>query len=72
MLVFHGRVSVMSCRIQGEPSWSWVVVTCNLQLVGEAHMTLKGLYLCGVSFTFGCVVCKFVASKSTRSSLWNV
>jgi len=46
--------------------------SCNLQLVGEAHMTLKGPYLCGVSFALGCVVCKFVASKSTRSSLWNV
>ena len=44
---------------------------CNLQFVGEAHMTLKGPYLCGASFTLGCVVCKFVASKSTKLSLWN-
>jgi len=49
-----------------------VLGNCSLQFVGEAHMTLKGLYCCGASFAFGCVVCKFVASKSTRSSLWNV
>jgi len=30
VLVFHGRVSVMSCGILGEPSWSQVVAICNL------------------------------------------
>ena len=33
--------------------------SCNLQFVGEAHMTLKGPYLRGASFTLGCVICKF-------------
>jgi len=44
----------------------------SLQLVGDAQMTLNGPYCCGASFALGCVVCKFVASKSTRLSLWNV
>ena len=41
----------------------------NLQFVDVAQMTLKGLYHCGASFALGWVVCKLVASNSTRLSL---
>ena len=43
-----------------------------MQLVGDAQRTLKGPYLRGPSLAFGCVVCRFVASSKTRSSLWKV
>ena len=44
----------------------------NLQLVSDAHMTLKGPYQCGANFAFGCVVWRFVASNSTCSFSLNV
>src|ERR1700742_3432389 len=48
-----------------------VVGNSNLQLVGMAQRTLKGLYRHGASLAFGCVVWRFVASNKTKSSLWN-
>ena len=35
-------------------------------------MTLNGPYCHGASLVFGWVVCRFVASRRTRSSLWDV
>ena len=40
--------------------------------MGEAHITLNGPYRHGANLVLGWVVCKFVASRRTRSSLWNV
>jgi hypothetical protein len=50
----------------------WICIcrgSSNLQFVGVAHSTLKGPYRHGASFALGWVVCKLVASSSTRSSL---
>ena len=35
-------------------------------------MTLNGPYHRGASLVFGWVVCRFIASRRTRSSLWNL
>jgi len=53
----------------------WILICsgrANLQFVGEAHRTLNGPYRRGANFALGWVVCKLVASRSTKSSFWNV
>ena len=50
----------------------WILIcrgSSSLQFVDVAQITLKGPYRRGASFALGWVVCRLVASNSTRSSL---